>query len=566
METSRDRKNWLRLVGCLVLIGAIFFVYGGIVEHPFHAFDDSIYVTTNYHVQKGLTWEGVEWAFKSFDGANWHPLTWISHMVDISVFGPNPAGHYFVNIVLGCMVVVVIFAFLSELCGMTIGFWVAFLWAVHPGNVESIAWIAQRKSLLSLNLFFFGLFLFLRYFQSRRRYLILLSLVCEMLAAMAKPIAVLYPVAMLLVYLALIDNSEFGEQTFRKRCIWFTKVCVPFAVIAGYLSVVTFIAQDKSGATGFTYVTSFAWRAGNACEALLAYTEKCFFMSNTSVLYVLKGLEVVDVVLGILLILFVLLAVFASCQRHRLIAVGLGWYLLMFLPTIGLVQVGSQRIADRYLNLPLVGILIAVVYGVRWVSDYFGVRKLGYLLLGVWGVGLALQALAITGIWSDDLRLCLNAMAVGGDSTSMRINASLVEIQRRRFPQARLLLEGCQTPALGLQNLSIVAYEQGKYDEAIAIGQKLLSNKETAWAAAIALGRCYEAKGDLASAIRSYRGALRLLPVAPSFLQNVEIMRSALPFMISNLEKGIREKSMQGTESGSRQISIDTSLASGHDK
>jgi hypothetical protein len=195
-----------------------------LVNHPFHTFDDPGYVTDNDYVLDGITTEGLVWAFTNLDMANWHPLTWVSHMVDVELFGNKPAGHYFTNIVAHIIASVLLFRFVHKLSGSELmGFWTAIIWAVHPTNVECVAWIAERKTILSLLFMFAGGLFYLQYRAGGSRMAYLICVVFGLCSSMAKPIAVLFPVMLVLVDClkdARVDSMNESRNSVRFNSRW----------------------------------------------------------------------------------------------------------------------------------------------------------------------------------------------------------------------------------------------------------------------------------------------------------------------------------------------------------
>jgi protein O-mannosyl-transferase len=527
-----------------VLFAAIFAVYGELVDHPFHTFDDPIYVTNNYYVQQGLTWNGVAWAFRSLDVANWHPLTWISHMIDVSVFGPKPAGHYLTNIFWHGIATCLLYLLGRRLAKNDwAAFFVAALWAVHPANVECVAWICQRKSLLASAFIFAGLIFYADFRCSARRTYFLLSLLCQILASMAKPVAVLFPVAVLLV-----DTILYGErlepvwreshgQSLTSRIYHLVRKCAPdfmwykapFVAVAGYLSVLTFYAQDKIGATGYTYVHGFGRRLGNALESILDYTIKSLTSPDTSVLYMIKALDPAKVAVGLALVAAASLGTIAWFRKHRFVSVGIAWYLLMFLPTIGLVQVGSQRLADRYLHLPLIGLLVVMCYVVMAFFEKRGGRGVAAAILCAWGIALGIQAKALTYVWSDALRLSTNAIRVGGASYSMFMNCSVSEMENNHPKRARHYLEMMTDDAGALNNIAVIDLREGKYMDALRRASILEKKASYRLRAATIKAEAFAGLGRFEEAAAEFRKAIANLPGETSYLLNLEQLRVTLP-------------------------------------
>jgi len=526
----------------LLIVGAILAIYGGLVYHPFHTFDDPGYVTDNYYVQNGLTFEGCAWAFRSVDVANWHPLTWLSHMTDVEVFGPNPAGHYLTNILLHVASSLLLFWLVWRVGGNEqMGFVVALIWAVHPANVECVAWIAERKSLLATVFMLAGMISYHRYCQGGSRCYYLLSIVAHLLASMAKPIAVLFPVALVLIesFSAFRDGVSPTEGLRRS---WRTELSkargwlliifrekTPFIAISGYLAILTFIAQDEGGATAFTYSSRFLWRCGNALEALWWYTAKSFSMSESSLLYVLEPLDGLVVFLGGLLVLLMVLCAIACFREKRVVSIGLAWYLLMFLPTIGIVQVGSQRMADRYLGWPLIGLICVVCYGVTMAFRCCNSRVLPVIALGAWAIGLGWQTRALCVDWEDDLRLSRNAIFVGGYSPAMLNNCAVLEVQRHDFQTARRYLAAKADRGSPSLNIAIIDLDEKKYKDAIAEARRISRDKKDRLMAAGVAGQAFDRLNMPYEARRAYMTAIDWLPTERSYKLSVERLRFILP-------------------------------------
>jgi hypothetical protein len=578
------------LIYNLVIVVSIFSVYGNIVNNPFHVFDDPLYVTNNYYVQHGFTWEGSAWAFRSLDVANWHPLTWFSHMLDIEVFGPKPAGHYLTNILWHIAECLLLFRLVLRIGRSdAMAFAVALIWAVHPANVECVAWIAERKTLIASTMMLAGMIFYCRYLERKDRQSYLLCFLMQILAAMAKPVAVLFPVALVLidglVQNPLLPTSMDQTRTWKEECgvvFWNLakglKNKIPFIAVAGYISIITFLAQNDIGAAGFTHVSSIAWRSGNALESIFAYTGKSFSMPASSLLYVLCPLEGRNVFLGGLLVLLMVLCAIACYRRWRIVTFGLAWFLLMFLPTIGLVQVGSQRLADRYLGWPLIGLIWAVCYGVFALAERFDLlsdrshsggsagsgidsahnvgldqihgqdtratvehqtqamvekciraRVLVVIALCGWALGLGWQARALCVDWSDDLGLCQNAMTVGGVSSSMLINCSALEVGLHNFAAARRYLSIIPDDVGARSNLAGVDFLEKKYDAALKILRYLYTDKNARLKAAVISGMALDAIGRPGEAEYAYKGAINFLPPERSYLLDVEELRIELP-------------------------------------
>lgn len=560
----------LIVVQSLIIATAVFLVYGQIVEHPFQDIDDPDYVSDNYYVRNGATIEGVVWAIGSFDAANWHPFTWLSHMLDVELFGPKPAGHYLTNIGLHISESLLLLWFMRLLLRADWpSFLTALIWAVHPANVENVAWIAERKSLLAMVFILYGLILYMKYRKTGMRAYYLAAVVAQLLASMSKPIAVLFPVAMVLVT-ALDDESSFpawrmrgaaiggGAAEIRRMLVavarrW--RELAPCVAIAMLSASLTFWAQDSSGATN--YNNPLAWRIGNAFASMEEYTLKSFTMPHSSIMYIIAPLVGWKVAVGIVIVGGFTVLSFLGLRWARMITFGLLWYLLMFLPTIGLVQVGSQRLADRYLGLPLIGLVCVIVWCVFRMAPRLRSELTCILVLIGWAVALGLQARALSVDWSDTLRLAENAERYGGCSSSMRLNLSVANIAKNNLSAAREGLQIIRDEASASLNLAVVDLMSQNYDEATRRLSHLYTNKRTRLSAAILTAIVYDKQGNFSSAVRAYKGAINFMPPRRSYRLSVEQYRAQLPILLAVAQEKAKAKAERGAEQA-RPVQLET--------
>jgi hypothetical protein len=557
MKYITNKAGSIGIIPMLILITAIFAVYGKTVYFPFQAFDDPIYVTDNYYVQNGLTIEGAQWAARSLDGANWHPLTWISHMMDLAVFGEKPAGHHLMNILWHMLAAFCLYKFLHALLdSLKWAYIITAIWAIHPANVECVAWISERKTILAEVFMFIGFYFHINYRKKPSTVTYALCLTAQMLASMCKPVAVLFPVALVLIDVARNEKSlcsalnlqsQPGESTqARLRVEGLIKYFIGISasiVIAGLLSWVTYLAQNGQGATNNNQ--GFIWRVGNCFVSIYFYTIKCFSMPETSVLYILLKISIYELILGVLLVGLFAGLVFVSTKRNRLIAVGIAWYLLMFLPTIGLVQVGSQRLADRYLGLPLIGLLVAIFGLVSSTVRTDRRNRFTNILLLSWCVGLGFQAFYLCGKWCDVRGLSEYAIREGGPSVSMFLNAGVARFNEGDLKGARKCFEKIQESTRASINLAVVDFAEKKYDSAIERTKHILADNEHTVTAAYTAGKAYEGLGRYADALRAYSGAIYALPKKRTYQLGLERLKIVLP-----LEKRRVEILMAGSKAG----------------
>ena len=352
---------------CVIAVGLVIataFLYQTSLEDQFVNYDDPAYVTKNVHVLQGLSRQNTVWAFTSTTEANWHPLTWLSHMADVQFFGLNPAGHHLTNLLLHLCNVLLIFFLLSTITGsISCSAVVAALFAVHPLNVETVAWVAERKSLLSmffLLLAFWGWGRYVR-FQTAGRYLV--SCTFFALSLMAKPMGITFPLLLLLVDYWPLQRTGKARINGRSAVfkLWIEKI--PLFAMAVLIAAITLYAQHEGGALGNALALPAGMRVKNALYSYGIYLSKAFWPSDLAVFYPHpeNGLAFWKVALmGAMLLGFSGLV--WRYRARRYLIVGWAWFLCTLIPVIGIVQVGRQAWADRYAYLPFVGLFVLVTW------------------------------------------------------------------------------------------------------------------------------------------------------------------------------------------------------------
>jgi protein O-mannosyl-transferase len=365
-----DRKT---LLCCLALIVAVFGSYSSVFRNGFVAFDDDEYITENPHVQHGLNWATVRWSFTSFDHSNWHPLTWLSHAFDYQLFALKPAGHHGVNVLLHAINAALLFLFLQWATGFR---WrslaVAALFALHPINVESVAWASERKTVLSTLFFLLALHAYLRYARNPRLRPYI-ALVCfYAMALMAKPQVIIFPFLLwLLDYwplgrihsLNIFAAEKDGDAAWWKRRITVEKI--PLLLLSAISAVLTMQAQKAGGAIKDFGRYGLSLRLETAVISYVRYLGMLLWPSKLVALYPHPThlYPVWQVVAATLLLSLITFLVLRAPQREYL-AVGWFWFLGSLFPMIGLVQVGVQALADRYAYISFIGLFVMIVWPV----------------------------------------------------------------------------------------------------------------------------------------------------------------------------------------------------------
>ena len=417
MPTSKK----LFILICLVLAFGTVALYWPVTSHPFIIFDDDEYVADNAHVSSGLSWDNFNWAFTTTTAANWHPLTWLSHQLDCTLFGLDAGGHHLMNVLLHTANALLIFLLLR---GTTGALWrsaiVAALFAWHPLRVESVAWASERKDVLCAFFFLLTLMAYVRFaslskVQSpKSKVAYAASLLFFAGALMSKPMAVTLPFVLLL--LDVWPLNRFPLSAFRFPLLKTLLVeKIPFFALTFASCIGTFLAQRGGGAVS---PVELPYRLANVPVTYARYVSKTFWPENLSLVYPYVYHWPWLAIIGSVLLVGVMTVLAVLVLRSRpWLATGWFWFLGTLVPTIGFVQVGAQSMADRYTYLPGVGLLIVVVWG---AAEFFSTRPLGKFF------GTTLAAVALLGCvlvtpvqlahWRDSISLFRHALEATTDN------------------------------------------------------------------------------------------------------------------------------------------------------
>jgi len=514
------------LLVCLLLVMLTFAVYFQVRNFAFVYYDDSQYVTKNQYVQAGLNYRNIIWAFSTNQAANWHPITWLSHMLDIQLYGMNPGAHHQTNLIFHIANALLLFFVLRKMTGSLwqSGF-VAFLFALHPLHVESVAWVAERKDVLSTFFWMLTMFSYARYVAHPgiNRYLPVVGFFS--LGLMAKPMLVTLPFVLLLLDYWPLRRIQFNPpgddiHTIPKRSPVFFLVWekIPLFLLALVSSVVTFLAQKSGGAVGSMEIYPLTTRVANALVVYVKYIGKMIWPANLAVFYPHSGMLPVWQVVGagalLGLITFVALR---SFRQHPWFVVGWLWFLGTLVPVIGLVQVGLQAMADRYTYIPLIGLFIIVAWGVpalmhrwRYKEKLFGLTTIAVFIV------LSITSWMQIRYWKNSSALFQHALNVTENNylahnvfgnvlkEQGKINAAM-----RHYQSA---LEIKPDYAAPYYNIGHTLSTQGKYQDAINHFQKALQIKPDYAPVHDNLGYIFMSQGKIEQAILHYLEALRINP------------------------------------------------------
>ncbi|MFN0009761.1 MAG: tetratricopeptide repeat protein [Planctomycetota bacterium] len=501
------------LVVCLGLAALTLLAYGRVAGNEFIQLDDNEYVTQNLHVQAGLTSDGLVWAFTTGHSANWHPLTWLSHMLDCELFGLNPAGHHLTSLALHVASTVLLFRlFHRTTAALGASAFVAAVFAVHPLHVESVAWIAERKDVLSALFWILTSLAYVSWTTKRGagRYVLVVALYA--LGLLAKPMLVTLPFVLL-----LMDRWPLG-----RRPMFVEKI--PLFVLAAASATITFLVQRAAGAMSLGDWLPLGARVQNALVSYAAYLQQSVVPGGLAVFYphAAEAYPVWQVGGALLLIAgLTVLALFAA-KRQPWLAVGWLWFLGTLVPVIGLVQVGSQARADRYMYLPMIGLSVAVAFSVarsKWLLAG------AVAAVGAWTVLTWKQV----GHWRNDTTLFTHVAEVMPGNHLAHGILGIVHMQHGRLPEAMAELRESirlrESYAQGHSNLGMALELAGREDEALAEYRAALR-----WMPALAeahynLATLLHRRGQTGPAIEHYERALAIRPEFPEARNNLRLLR-----------------------------------------
>ncbi len=398
-----------------MLVAFTFVLFARVATHDFINYDDPDYVTNNPHVQQGITWETIQWAFTAVRPANWHPITWLSHLLDVQLFGLNPAGHHLVSVLFHALNAAVLFIALRGLTGARgCSAFVAALFAVHPLHVESVAWVAERKDVLSSFCWFATLTGYAWYVRmpSPTRYIpVAVGLA---IGLMAKSMLVTLPFTLLLLDLWPLKRIEAAKVFRLTAWRWLIVEKIPLFALVAVSSAITIWTQRAEGAV-ITIERAPLWaRVANAGDAYIAYLVKTIWPAGLSVFYPHPGTNISlwRAGLAAAVLILVTLAVVARIRKQPYLAVGWFWYLGVLAPVIGLVQVGSQSMADRYTYVPLIGIFIIVTWGINQLTAHSQRARAWAIRAGIaWLALLSACTWFHLGHWRNNETLFTHAIA-----------------------------------------------------------------------------------------------------------------------------------------------------------
>ena len=509
----------------LGLIAANVVVYAPVWHHDFINFDDPSYVTENPHVLGGLTWPAVRWAFSTGYMSNWHPLTWLSHMLDVQLYGVNPGPHHLTNLVLHIVNSILLFGLLHRMTGaLGRSAFVAALFAIHPLHVESVAWVAERKDVLSTLFWMLALWAYLEYLRQPRlgRYLVMLLLFA--LGLMAKPMLVTFPFILLLLDYWPLGRVAFGgapassARKTRSLVAELVREKLPLFGLVLASSVVTFMVQQRQGAIVGLDLLPWDRRVANALVSYFAYIGKMFLPTRLAVFYPYPRSIPAWLAIGALLGLIVIsIVMIRAGRRYAYLPIGWFWYLVTLIPVIGVVQTGLQSMADRYTYVPLIGLFIIMAWGIPELFVHWPYHRIALPV----AAALVIAACIITargqvGYWRSSNALWAHSLEVTPDNFFAHYNLGIALPPQGRASEAIAqysdVLRLNPYYAEAYNGLGVVLAGEEKFSEAVAQYDEALRLRPDYAQAHYNLGVALAALGKDDEAIAQYSAAVRLDP------------------------------------------------------
>jgi tetratricopeptide (TPR) repeat protein len=517
---------------CVFLIILTFATFEQVRTCAFINLDDDVYITDNWHIKGGLTLEGVTWAFKSIHAGHWHPLTWLSHMLDCQIYGLKPSGHHLTNLVFHVASTLLLFLVLRRMTGALWRSWfVAALFALHPLRVESVAWVAERKDVLSAFFWMLTMWAYVRYIERPKLHQYLLTLLFFALGLMSKPMVVTLPFVLLLLDYWPLGRFRFppsgrnpkspgskpkntGDQI--STILRLIREKAPFFLLSAASSILTFFAAQKTGATASLEFYPLETRIVNALVSYVGYILKVIWPSHLAVFYPYPTAFPLWKVAGaVLLLSFLTFLAIRTGRKHPYLAVGWFWYLGMLVPVIGLVQAGVQAMADRFTYVPLIGLFIMITWSVVDILAGWRYRRVvlpisAGLLLSLLMIATKLQVK----YWRNDVVLFEHSLAVTSNNFIIHDTLGVSLMRQGRLQEAIAhyteALRIAPDFAKSHYNLGVALERQGRIQEATDRYAEALRIEPNLVEAHNNLGVLLASQGKVQEAATHYTEALRI--------------------------------------------------------
>lgn len=520
MLSSRDRRNgddfkkYRDLLICISVSAVIIVIYWPVQHYDLISLDDIDYIRGNPYVKTGLTWDSFLWAMKDVHTGYWHPLTWVSHMLDYHVFGSTAGGHHWTNVILHVANSILLYVVLKRMSGSA---WksaiVATLFAVHPLNVESVAWVSERKNVLCTFFWFMGMWSYVHYAERPTPYRYCLILVIFSLGLMCKPMIATFPVTLL-----LLDYWPMGRLTSWKMLPHLVFEKIPLFIMAAIAGVATFLSSLHGDVTISIDKLPVSNRLANAGVSYAKYIEKMFWPQGLSVFYPYpREFSLFQTSAAFLSLSVISCFAIFSVHKYRYVLAGWLWYLGTLVPVIGLIQVGKQAMADRYAYIPMIGLFIIIAWGIPDLLEGWPRRKIIFIISSV-AVISSLMICTVLQVcyWQNGVTLFEHALRVTRMNSRAHYNLGIALADMGKLNEAVYQLESAirlepeYAGSYGYMGITLASL--GKTDEAIAYYREALRIKQDDETTHNNLGVALAGEGKFDEAIVHFQEALRIRP------------------------------------------------------
>jgi protein O-mannosyl-transferase len=524
-----------KIIICVFLVLATFCIYSPVQNHHFINFDDDFYITNNINVQAGLTSKSFTWAFTTSHFANWHPVTWLSHILDYQLYGLHAKGHHLTSLFFHIANVLILFIVFSRMTGelWRSGF-VAAMFAFHPLNIESVAWIAERKNVLSTLFLLLTMWAYIHYIKKPSIKSYSLVILFFVLGLMTKPMLVTLPFVLLLLdYWPLRrfkfpqerDSSVHLDKNIAKNSEFLPLVLekIPLFLLTIAASIVTFIVQKSGGALHAMETISLSARINNAMISYVKYLKKMLWPEKLAIIYPHPGntISVWEGVLCGIVLLGITIISIRLVRKAPYFAVGWFWYLGTLVPVIQVVQTGAHSMADRYAYVPLIGMFIIIVWGIpELISNWRHKEKVLFASGGI--IILALLATTANQLshWKNSITIFQHAIEVTNkkypDSGIAYNNLAIALFSEKKIKEAiynlKMAIQLRHNDFKAHQNLGVALFTDQKIREAIYHYNKAIMLNPNYAKSYFNLGKAQIQQGEIKKAIHNFRKTLNLKP------------------------------------------------------
>jgi len=555
------QKNQIILI-CLFLSITTLIAFWQLKDNDFVNYDDYKYIVDNPHVKEGFDASTVAWAFTNYHVGHWHPLTWLSFILDYKLYGLNPSGYHLTNLFLHVINTLLLFLLFT---GMTQAVWqsaaVAALFAIHPLHVESVAWVVERKDVLSTLFFILAMISYAGYVKRQKVQLYIVTLLLFIFGLMCKPMLVTLPFVLLLLdYWPLrrfklgssdeaAQSAELtsGKQSSKKKKTkrqtvevaphysslpHLVKEKIPFFILSALSSLITVLAAQGAGAASGLEALPLGTRISNAVVSYVIYMWKMIWPQNLAVFYPHPGMLPVWEVLGALLVLaLITYLVVRAANKFPYLPVGWLWYLGTMVPVIGIVQAGAQAMADRYTYIPLIGVFVMIVWGLpelakTWRHQRIMLGILAGFIITMMVIGSWLQVR----YWHESVTLFQHALDVTPQNATAHNNLGTAFREKGDMDKAIFhYMEAARIDPKDPKpyyNIGEVLAQRGEIKGAIPYFQKALDIKPDFLKARYNLGLAFMQMGDLEQASQHFRETIRIMPADKEANLNMGVIQA----------------------------------------